>query len=121
MPLVIAESKFPLPRLLYREFHIWLLILASLDIVLTFAVLRLGGEETNVVARAAFAWGGLAGMVALKSAGVLTVLGICEYVGRERLDLGRRVMGCAIAANTAPVAMAGVILAIYAGTVLGAF
>jgi hypothetical protein len=120
MSPAIDGPRLPFPRLLYREFHTWLLVLGTLDIVLTSAVLRVGGVETNMIANAALAWGGIPAMIALKAAGLLTVLGICEYVGRVRPDLGRRVLNCAVALNTAPVALGAVILAIYAGTVLGA-
>jgi hypothetical protein len=121
MSLAIAANRFTLPRLLYPSFHGWLLALAVLDVVLTWTVLGLGGEEFNAAARMIIQWGGLPAMAAFKVLSILTVLAIAEYIGRSRHALGRRLISCAVALNTAPVAMAAVILSLYVGAVLDIF
>lgn len=98
---------------LYPDVHRWFLALAAVDVVLTAIVLSLGGQEANLVPRAVLARAGLAGMVALKTASVVCILLACEFVGRKREPIGRRLALAATAANSIAAAMGGAYLTIF--------
>lgn len=101
---------------LYPSAYRWFVLLAVLDATLTALVLALGGQELNAIARAALQFGGVPAMVALKAVAVAVVLAVCEYVGRQRPQTGLRLAHLAVAANTVPVTMGGLFLAIFAAT-----
>lgn len=105
-------------RALYPAIYPWLMGLAALDVVLTWIVLSLGGEEMNLVARRVIEVGGFAGMAALKFASLGVVLAICEYVGRRQHRVGRRLAEWALVANTAAVTMGCVFLSQYGAAVV---
>jgi hypothetical protein len=90
----------------YPRHYPWFITLAGLDILLTWIVLSLGGQELNAVARLALDLAGIPGMIALKLAAVFIVCAVCEYAGRRKPHLGRGVANLAIAANTIPVTVA---------------
>jgi hypothetical protein len=110
-----------LPKLRFGEFHAWLLVLGMLDVGVTSAVLSAGGEELNALARLVIEHAGLPGMVALKAAGILTVAGICEYIGGIREIAARRILACAVALHTLAVSMGCLVLGIYTATLLAVF
>lgn len=99
---------------LYPAIYPWVVLLAVLDIVLTWTVLRLGGWEVNgIAARVIDRWD-VWGMIALKFAVIVLVLMICEYVGRRRPGMGLAVAVMAGVLNTVPVVAATGQLAHYA-------
>lgn len=120
MPLALRHPLPTLPRLRYPQLWVWLLTFAALDVVVTSAVLRIGGSELNVIALAVIEGAGLAGMVLLKLAGTLTVLTIGEYVARTRATLARRLLVCAISVNILAVAKGSAILGFYGGMLIAA-
>jgi hypothetical protein len=116
MSYVLACVPIQLPPVLYRELGGALVVLALLDILVTWTVLGIGGEELNLVARAVVEHAGLPGMVALKAAGILTVLVICEYIGRTRRALGRGVLTCAVVLNGLAVGLGTAVIGTYTVT-----
>jgi Domain of unknown function (DUF5658) len=98
---------------LYWPAHAWFLALAALDLILTTVILNLGGAEANLIPCAVLAHAGMAGMVALKAASVITVLVLCESIGRRRESAGRAVALIAIAANTAAATLGLACIAVY--------
>ncbi len=45
-----GSGIFNLPEMAFQELYIWLIFVSSLDIMLTWVILRNGGEEVNPVA-----------------------------------------------------------------------
>lgn len=110
---MIAKINQFRTRALYPALYPWLIALAALDVMVTWVVLALGGQEFNVVARIAIDAGGLAGMAVLKLVMMSIVLGICEFVGRREHRLGRRLAEGALAANTLAVSLGCAFLSQY--------
>ena len=91
---------------LYPNLYSWFVLFAALDVMFTRMVLYLGGVEVNGLADYVIARWGLFGMVGLKFAVVVLVLGICQWIGQRNPKLGRKVAICAIGLNVLPVAVA---------------
>jgi hypothetical protein len=102
----------------YLGLHRWFLALAAIDVVLTTLVLRVGGQEANVVPRAILENAGLGGMILLKTVCVVVVLLACEIVGRRREEMGRRLALLAVAANTLAATMGAAYLTIFCAAAL---
>ncbi len=98
----------------YPRVYPWFLVLASLDVTLTWMLLGVGGREANIIASEVIAGAGLSGAIALKAVSVLTVLLICEVIGRRHDRAGRRLALTAVGLSAVPVALATVALAQYA-------
>lgn len=75
---------------LYPDVYAWYVLFASLDIMLTWVILKIGGNEVNFVARYIINNWGLPGVVAFKLITVMFVVVICEIVGRARPGVGRK-------------------------------
>ncbi len=90
----------------YGGFYPWYILLASLDIILTWVVLTMGGKEVNGVAQWALGLGGLSGMIALKFATVTVVVVICETIGLRNERAGRRMAQWSVALSTVPIIVA---------------
>ena len=99
---------------LYPELYPWLILVASLDIMLTWVCLSLGGSEFNPIAARFIDIGGLAGAILLKFTCVIVVVLACEEIGRRRSQMGRRLGGVAVALNALPVTAALAQLGAYA-------
>ena len=93
---------FEIPEMRYQEQYVWLIFVSSLDIMLTWQILRSGGEEVNPVANAVIETWGLGGAVAFKFALMLFVIIACEVVGRVREKTARRLVYFAIAISAFP-------------------
>lgn len=91
---------------LYPDTYAWFVLLATLDIALTWIVLFFGGEELNAVARWILARYELVGMVVFKFSMVTLVICSCEYIGRKRRTTGRRLAEWAVAISAVPVVLA---------------
>ena len=87
--------------------------LASLDVLLTAAVLSAGGREVNVIANWFIEQGGHTGMTFFKFSTVFFVLVACEFIARRNLETARRLALCAIAINSVPVMSALLQLSLY--------
>ena len=93
---------FEIPEMRYQEQYVWLIFVSSLDIMLTWQILRSGGEEVNPVANAVIDTWGIGGAVAFKFALMLFVIIACEVVGRAREKTARRLVYFAIAISAFP-------------------
>lgn len=94
------------PAVLYPDQYLWFTLLSALDVMLTWYVLQMGGREANPLAEVVLQIGGLNGLIVLKFGVLVLVVLICEFIGRRRWDLGRRLVHWAIAINCIPVAAA---------------
>lgn len=99
---------------LYPAMYPWLVLVASLDVMLTWVCLSLGGMEFNPIAARFIDVGGLAGALLLKFTCVIVVVCVCEIVGRQRELLARRLANGAIVLNSVPVTAALAQLSLYA-------
>ena len=90
----------------YPDWYAWYVLLAALDVMLTWMVLHFGGREVNVLADWVIRRWQLPGMVVYKFATVVLVVVICEVVGRRRERLGRRLAEWAVAITAVPVVLA---------------
>lgn len=73
-----------LPEMRFQEHYVWLIFVGSLDIMLTWVILRNGGEEVNPVAKLVIDAWGLNGAIAFKFALTLFVIIACEAIARVR-------------------------------------
>lgn len=94
-------------EILYPRGYSWLIVLAVLDVFCTYAILRLGGIELNVIANWFLRMFDLYGLLVLKFGCVALVLMICEIVGRMRAATGTRLVTAAIVISAFPVAVGG--------------
>lgn len=70
-----------------------------------FAINHAGAIEVNGVAGAAIEHAGFAGLIALKVATMLVVIGVCEALVSRRPALGARIAEWAVAVSAFPVAL----------------
>jgi len=87
----------------YQAEYVWLIFFSSLDVMLTWAILRRGGEEVNPVANFVIGWWGLNGAIAFKFALMLFVIVCCEVIGRKRDRAGRMLGRVGVLISSAPV------------------
>ena len=103
-------SWLSVPPMRYPSRYVWLIFLASLDIMMTWVVLHFGGAEENAFAAAVIEHKGLLGVVVFKFALVMFVIVMCEIVGRRRDKTGKRLAECGIAVTAIPVILAFLLL-----------
>src|SRR3712207_3357228 len=102
-------------ELLYQNAYVWFVFVASLDVMFTWLILGLGGEEVNRFARAVIQLGGFPAMIAFKFIIVAVVVLICEAVGRRKYEVGRRVARLAVIITCLPPALAFIQLVLHLG------
>lgn len=76
---------------------------SALDIVFTWFILLIGGQEVNVVADAVIRSGGLKGLLIYKFCLVVFVVLTCEIVGRRKPRVGRGLARTAVVITALPV------------------
>ncbi|MCL4742402.1 MAG: hypothetical protein KJZ54_09390 [Phycisphaerales bacterium] len=104
----------PAPQpVLYPDAYGWIVFAGSLDVMMTWVVLGVGGTEVNAIADIALRHAGLSGLILLKFSVIALVLVICEYVGRTRPPVGRSVAHLAVGLNALPVVAAFAQLAFF--------
>ena len=91
---------------LYPDRYTWFVLVSSLDLMLTWAVLAAGGSEGNILADWIIRRWGLTGAVVFKFAVVMLVVCACEYVGRRSDRMGRKLAEWAVAISAVPVVLA---------------
>ena len=92
---------------LYPDQYAWYILASALDIMVTVTVLtHLGAREVNMLAQRSIDLFGTWGLIGLKFASVVLVVGICEFVGRRRPRAGRRLAMAAILISLIPVVSA---------------
>jgi uncharacterized membrane protein len=93
--------------MLYPNRYSWYILVSALDIMFTVTLLvHLGAHEVNMIAQRAIELFGTWGLIGLKFASVLLVIGICETIGRRRLSTGRNLATAAILISLLPIAAA---------------
>lgn len=101
-PATTAYALASEPVRLRREVF-WLVALGTLDLLLTYALLRRGAHfyESNPVARWWFERWNIAGMTAFKFLVMGGVVALCEFAERRRPGYGRAVLwlGCVVTAS----------------------
>ncbi len=98
---------------LYPNLHLWFVLLASLDVLITAAVLKLGGHEINPIAASIIETSAHTGMTFFKFATVAFVLIACEFIGRSSSTKGRTIAAAAVIANSFAITVGSVQLAIF--------
>ncbi|MBL8964134.1 MAG: hypothetical protein KF787_02145 [Phycisphaeraceae bacterium] len=91
---------------LFPAIYPWLLLAASLDVMLTWVCLAMGGTEFNPIAAVCIDSGGMHGALALKFSCLVVVVLACEAVGRRKFVTGQRLAVAAVALNVLPVGAA---------------
>ncbi|HYE60551.1 MAG TPA: hypothetical protein VD997_01020 [Phycisphaerales bacterium] len=98
---------------LYPNHYCWFLLLSSMDVMLTDAILNvLKGRELNTVGDFFISRFGLWGAIGLKFTTVVITIAIIEFVGRRRPDLGRKLAVVPIIITCIPVAWGLFLLAV---------
>ena len=90
----------------YPNTYVWLLLLSSMDIMLTWVILLFGGSEVNPIARKIIDLYGLSGMIIYKFALIVFFISICEIVGTLRDSTGWLLSKFSVMIACIPVAWA---------------
>lgn len=99
-----APGWLNLPEMRYPNLYVWFVFVSSLDVMLTWAILSLGGNEVNPLASVVINAWGLPGAVGFKFGLMLLVVIACEVIGRQNNRSGRRLALLAVAVSSLPVA-----------------
>ncbi|MFK7790643.1 MAG: DUF5658 family protein [Phycisphaeraceae bacterium] len=97
----------------YPNSYAWLLLVSSMDIMMTWVILLFGGAEVNPLARWIIDHYGLPGMIVYKFALIVFFICICEIVGTLRDRTGRLLSKVSVAIGCVPVVWAMFLLARY--------
>lgn len=90
----------------YQDHYAWYLLAASLDVMVTTAIIEhFDGWEANKIAAYLIERFGLWGLVGLKYSTVIFVILMCEYIGRRNAAKGRRLATLAILVSALPVGL----------------
>jgi hypothetical protein len=93
-----------LPEMRYQNAYVWIILVSSLDIILTLLVVLLWeGHEVNPVADFIITEWGFGWAIVFKFALVMLAIVICEVVGRFDDLAGRRLSVTALAISALPV------------------
>jgi hypothetical protein len=95
---------------LYPRAYLWLVLISSLDIMLTWVILHVGGYEANPLAATIIERFDLWGAVSFKFFLVIVFLLTCEFVGKRRPRTGRAMATIAVCIAAVPVVVAVVLL-----------
>ena len=107
-----APAFLSVPGLRFQEEYVWLLFLASMDVMLTWYILeKKGGEEVNPIARVVIEAWGLWGAIAFKFSLVLFVIVACEWVVRRRIRSAVFLVWFSLVVSVSPVLYSGILLA----------
>ncbi len=94
-------------HVLFPTQYAWYVLVSSLDLIMTNTVMHhFGAREVNTIADGAIQLFGFWGLIGLKFATVVVVVGICEFVGMRRPVMGKKVAEWAVAISAVPVALA---------------
>ena len=117
MVLNRLAKKMGQPDVAYPNYYTWLVFVSAMDILMTWAILYLGGSEANPVADAVILKWGLGGMIIFKFAIVVFFVVMCEWVARKRKETGRVLASCGIMISAFPsiYAVGLVLLHLYVG------
>jgi hypothetical protein len=88
---------------LFPNLYLWLVFLASLDIILTRVILFFSGVEMNPIAKMVIDAFGVPGMAAFKFVVVSFVVIVCEIVGRTKRETAQKLAVFAVLITAFPV------------------
>jgi hypothetical protein len=109
----IAIEFLDLPEMRYQNAYVWLVLVASLDVVLTMLVLFVwSGHEVNPIAAMVIEALGFGWAIGFKYAMIVLVIVICESIGRRDDRFGWWLSMLAIILNLIPVGYTFVLLLI---------
>ena len=110
-PLEAKPTNILNRHMRYPNTYVWLLLLSSMDIMLTWVILLFGGSEVNPVARKVIDLYGLPGMIIYKFVLIVFFISICEIVGTLRDSTGWLLSKFSVLVACVPVAWAMYLLA----------
>ncbi|MCG8509410.1 MAG: DUF5658 family protein [Rhodospirillales bacterium] len=91
------------PVMLFPDAYCWFILVASMDVMLTWLVLSLGGTEVNPIADRILATTGHWGMVGFKLGITLLVIELCQIVGDRDKRKGSRLAWTAVGISAIPI------------------
>lgn len=91
---------------LHPDLYIWYVLFASMDLMLTWKILKLDGYEVNPLADWVLQKYDMPGLVLYKYALVIVVVTVIEFVGRAKPSVGRRLAEWSVAITFIPVGVA---------------
>lgn len=100
---------------LYPRLYPWLILMASVDVLLTWHILSpaQGGIELNPIAAHVIGAGGMTAATFFKFGTVMFVMWASEVIGRQSVGTGRRVLWVALACHVVVLSIAAGQLAAY--------
>jgi hypothetical protein len=110
MPTSTTSDK---THVIFPNGYVWFVFISTLDLLLTWIVLYLGGREANTVANEILNRFGLPGLIVFKFALVVIVVMICEFVGRRREESARLLLSVGIMITCLPVVLAMILIAFH--------
>lgn len=105
-----------LPHMLFPNEYVWFLLFSSMDIMLTWVILSVGGQEVNPIADVIISGWGLPGAIAFKFSLTLLVIVLCEVVGRAKPRMARNLAQAAILISATPVLYSLALVAMHVKT-----
>ncbi|MDG2134335.1 MAG: DUF5658 family protein [Phycisphaerales bacterium] len=105
-----------LPDMRFPELYVWLLFVSSLDIMLTWVILRDGGSEVNPVARLVIDTWGLNGAILFKFGLILFVIVACEVIARTRPHVALLLIWFGVLISSFPPVWSVTLLVMHAGS-----
>jgi hypothetical protein len=93
------------PSMAFQNAYVWLVFIASLDIMCTWIILWHHGIEVNPLVAKVLSYGAK-GLVAYKYLLIAFVIVLCEIVGRRSRRGARVLIGSAIGLTSMPVVLA---------------
>ena len=102
-----------MPPVLYPKAYLSFVLLAALDVALTWCVLILGGIELNYLADVGILYWDKTGLLVYKFCLVTLVIICCEVIGRARYATGRRLARFSVVISCVPIVMAVVQLVMF--------
>lgn len=107
----VDDATGAVPRsVAFPYLYILLVVVSTLDLLLTYVILLLGGFEVNPVANAVLMAGNIQGMVAFKFSIVALVIVICEVVNHHAQPTARRLAIWAVLVSAFPVVWSSLLL-----------
>jgi Na+/proline symporter len=102
----VMKSRGQQSTMVFQNLYTWLVLMATLDLLMTAAVLAAGGWEVNSVAAYVMHRFGLVGIVWYKFGLVALIILLCETVGRRSARAGWILGTLAVVLTAAAVATA---------------
>lgn len=103
----------PTRPVLYPNEYVWFVFFSSLDVMLTWAILKRDGAEVNPIAKYVIDLWGLNGAIAFKFSLMIFVIIVCEIVGRTRPAAARRLIRLCIFVSALPVTWSLLLLLVH--------